>query len=1230
MKRVCLLTALLALLLAVYCAEATAATDGMCGPNLRWTLDDAGKLTISGTGEMTSHPWSIGAVKSVVIQDGVNSICHSAFLGCNALKSAEIPDSVTAIDIQAFCQCTGLESVKIGAGVKTIGEQAFNVCTALKSVKIPDSVTVIGAGAFADCIALKSVEIPGSVTAIGIQTFCQCSGLESVKIGAGVKTIGDQAFINCTALKSVEIPDSVTSIGNYAFYGCTAMTSVTMGKDVKSIGEHAFYLCSSLADIWYPGTQAQWDSIEKGYNWDYQTASLTVLCIADHGKTPSDPCTIRSEQQWDKLSELIAGGLDTSGRYFKLEADISVTKMLGTSDHPFGGNFDGGGHTLTFNKTTTEEVCAPFRYVRGAAFEKLRVEGKITTSNRYAAGLAGIAETSCTITDCVSSICIDSSWGKSASHAGFVSEGSSVVITGCVFNGSIIGGKSTYCGGFLGWSNDDNSNCVNCVFDASEINTVSNTGTFIRNMSAAQNSYYTRPIGQGRDKGKQMYAVDINDGNSYGFGRETVYIVSGITAYPVGLKYKGTYCAGEGDAVSVTVSVPGRLPENRQLYGMKCYKGIQVAVPVGESGGVYTFTMPGQKVSIFADVDWAEDIVVKSGEIADSQFSVCDRIKTVTVGPEVTRIGNNAFHDCPNLTAVTMEFDNIEQDGITVTRGVKEIGDHAFNGCTSLASVTIPESVTQIGDYAFDTCNSLKDVIYGGTEEQWQAVSIGGGNEPLTGATIHFHEHKWKKASYKWAGDNSEVTGESVCSENAAHRATETVSASAEVTKEPGCTEKGEKTWTSAAFGSDAFTVQTKKEEIPAKGHAWGGKPAFAWAEDFSSCKATFTCGACCEKRTVDAAVTYRVTLAPTTLKPGEGVYTATAKLEGKTAKDTRTVEIPLTDRVITLSASGKHAPETVYIGETVRVDPAYATDAGLSGIAFKSAKKKIAGIDTAGHLTLNKAGKTTVTVTAIQEVQSGKKIKKKKIKATVKLTVVDPSVPVKVTAAQENALEAGKVYIGREEGRQLKAHAVSPVDGWEADGAVTWKSSSAKVVKVDRNTGLLTPVNAGTAKITATSTRNKKAKFTIPITVVDLTIPTGIKLKAEKTELMVGETAKVTYELESIDQDVKAVSTVTWKISNKKIAKIAADGTVTALKAGEVTITATTKIGKKTSEPIVLTIKASNNGEALIVEMPDEEPEEETVDEAEDAEADDLTVDEASEDWYAEEDWYEDGQEDF
>ena len=62
-----------------------------------------------------------------------------------------------------------------------------------------------------------------------------------------------------------------------------------------------------------------------------------------------------------------------------------------------------------------------------------------------------------------------------------------------------------------------------------------------------------------------------------------------------------------------------------------------------------------------------------------------------------------------------------------------------FYFCTSLTSITIPDSVTTIGNDAFLRCDSLTDVYYGGTEAQWKKISIGSSNEDLTSATIRYN-----------------------------------------------------------------------------------------------------------------------------------------------------------------------------------------------------------------------------------------------------------------------------------------------------------------------------------------------------------------------------------------------------------------------------------------------------------------------------------------------------------
>ena len=252
-----------------------------------------GLTTISIPGHITSignHAfYKCASLTSVTIQDGVAAITRGAFKYCTSLKSITIPDSVTSIGYEAFygCQslkkvtipknavlseevfayCSGLTDVVFENGVTTLGYSTFRRCTSLTNVTIPDSVTAIddsAYGIFGECTGLKSITIPDSVTAIGFRAFDGCTGLKNIIIPDSVATIGVSAFSGCTGLTNIVIPSSVTDIGWEAFYGCTGLKSITLPDSIEEIQSCTFWNCTSLADVYYTGTEAQWNEIEIG------------------------------------------------------------------------------------------------------------------------------------------------------------------------------------------------------------------------------------------------------------------------------------------------------------------------------------------------------------------------------------------------------------------------------------------------------------------------------------------------------------------------------------------------------------------------------------------------------------------------------------------------------------------------------------------------------------------------------------------------------------------------------------------------------------------------------------------------------------------------------------------------------------------------------------------------------------------------------------------------------
>ena len=253
--------------------HSTGVFTGKCGDNLTWKIDNDEVLTISGTGRIPDYndpssggnntaPWYGYAyqIKKVVLGSGVQNIGNDAFADCYGMTDITIPDGVTSIGDSAFDGCSALTEISIPGTVSSIGDSAFYGCSALTEISIPGTVSSIGDSVFSGCSALTEISIPDTVSSIGDSAFSRCSALTEISIPSTVSSIGSYAFSGC-ALREVEIPQGITSIQSRTFQFCTQLTKITIPDSVTSVEICAFDNCPVLKNVYYGGTEAQWEGM---------------------------------------------------------------------------------------------------------------------------------------------------------------------------------------------------------------------------------------------------------------------------------------------------------------------------------------------------------------------------------------------------------------------------------------------------------------------------------------------------------------------------------------------------------------------------------------------------------------------------------------------------------------------------------------------------------------------------------------------------------------------------------------------------------------------------------------------------------------------------------------------------------------------------------------------------------------------------------------------------------
>ena len=570
----------------------------------------------------------------------------------------------------------------------------------MKNITIPDTVTFIDRAAFEGCNNLETISIPDSVTSIGWRAFFECNSLKSIIIPDGIRSIGYQMFYGCSSLEWVSLPNSVEGIDQFAFRGCSGLQSIIIPSSVTEIEYAAFMLCDALTTVYYGGTEDKWSTIsiegnngclngvrkyyfsqtepeKDGYFWHFDTDGVTPV---SWGNEPNYSYGLEYSLNSDGKGYTVVGIGDCIDKDLIIPSTHEGLPVNAIGENAFNGNTD-----ITYVLIDRAVIS-----IGQGAFNLCK-----SLKNVYYNGTKEEWETLCSSIGVSNDYLIDAKvyyFSQTQPEEGFFwhfdTDGKTPVSWGV---------ESNYSVGLKYSLNTDEK------------------GYTVVGIGYCEDTDLVIPATY---RGLPVTAIGSN-------AFESVRSFKSVSI-PASVTTIGEYAFAHCGVTSVTFAT------NSQLTTVDRYAFFS-------SSSLQSIALP--------------DGVTTIGEAA---FNGCNNITSISIPDSITTIEdraldfnssaftvyNNAKYlgNSTNPYLVLVKATDTSRTTCNIHTGAKIILIFAFDNCTSLKSVTIPNSVTTICNAAFYYCNSLSTMYYGGTAEEWADISIDStGNDKLTSATVYYY-----------------------------------------------------------------------------------------------------------------------------------------------------------------------------------------------------------------------------------------------------------------------------------------------------------------------------------------------------------------------------------------------------------------------------------------------------------------------------------------------------------
>ncbi len=629
------------------------------------TAADRGGVVATGTAP-DSTTWTVyesgelaitGKPANGIMYDYNSNISVPAWKAyANDITGVTLSNDIKVISADAFSSMKNIVWVQFGTGLENIGTNAFRSCSNLRRVILPNGVKTIGASAFDGCYRMYELDLPDTVTQINNSAFTGCSSLLTVHFPKGDVQVATGVFSDSIKLIEVITENKDVEAGDDKYFGGVAAHATTAGvhtPDKESIlkNENGFLLDSNRL-MGYVGTETNIVLPSSvGIIADYAFYANTAITSVDTG---------------NKVTSI---GKSAFGACTGLKTLTIGTKVNKISAGAFTGC--GALETLNFNAAAYAKVAA----IDGM-FENCTALTTINFLDSYTSFPTGEGMfRGCTALTEVT-----------LPNIATIPDGMFEGCTGLKKVTFLSSNKTIGAGAFR--------NCT--ALSDLDLTQLASSATISEYAFEGCSAIVT---------------IDLTNVKSVKEG--AFNYCKALTGVVIGKEFDTPYKKQCFDGCTKLVDVVNNSSKNVETGetsqgGVAKYTTFEIgtgASRLKETAEGYLFFETADANYLVGYVGTAGALTLpanynnKSYSIIENAFSNNAVIESVKIGAGVTTIGEGAFRGCVNLKSV-------DYTGSTITK----IERNTFDGCKSLAVLTLTTEITEIGETAFRDTKQLGEL----------------------------------------------------------------------------------------------------------------------------------------------------------------------------------------------------------------------------------------------------------------------------------------------------------------------------------------------------------------------------------------------------------------------------------------------------------------------------------------------------------------------------------------